>query len=283
MRKAMTGAVVLLVLGCGMKDGALAQLRDQGETPTLHHLSHGMMNSLAWYDIPVGMIWLSQRNFPIAPSPKLSFPAPGFDVEIQRRLAGTGTTSPGSVDPHLYPRLVFAARMLYTLAADEWSDRDIDERDYQHAFVFYKSVLYTHTLTELVKNVTRRQRPDNGDDRSFFSGHTSLTFVTSAFLFREIDHVLDSQLWALSNPTLRTALKVSAAVVLYGWAGYVGYSRILDNKHFLSDVLVGAAVGILMGNVVYNGYFSEQSSIPAHISLGYIQSTPALSIVVPLN
>jgi hypothetical protein len=283
MRKRITGVVVLLALGCGMHGSAVAQLRHQEDSSTLHHLSEGVMSSLSWYDIPAGFMWLSQRNFPIAPNPKIPFPAAGLDIQIQLRLAGTGAASPGSVDPHLFPQIAFAARFLYTLAADELSDQDIDAGDYQHAFVFYKSVLYTHTLTELVKNITRRQRPDNSDDRSFFSGHTSLTFVTSAFLFREIDHALDEGSWLRSSPALRTALKLSAAAMLYGWAGYVGYSRILDNKHYLSDVLVGAAVGALIGNIMYNGYFSEGSSFPAHFGLGYIQSAPALSVVVSLN
>ncbi|MDH3252495.1 MAG: phosphatase PAP2 family protein [Ignavibacteria bacterium] len=279
----MASAVILLALVYGAQECAVAQLQHPGEASTLHNVSAGFAHSFAWYDIPVGVAWLSHRNFPIAPGTKFSIPVPGFDYEIQRRLAGNGKPSPGSVDPHLFPRLAFASRMLYTLAADEWSDQDIDERDYQHAFVFYKAVLYTHTLTDFVKNVTARERPDNEDDRSFFSGHTSVTFVTSAFLFREIDDYLDSESWAQRSPALKMGLKMTAAALLYGWAAYVGYSRIYDNKHFLSDVLIGAAVGTLMGNIVYNSYFSEESSIPAHISLGYIQSSPALSIIVPLN
>jgi hypothetical protein len=39
---------------------------------------------------------------------------------------------------------------------------------------------------------------------------------------------------------------------LYGWAGYVGYSRIKDKKHYLSDVLVGAAAGSLISYFIYD-------------------------------
>jgi membrane-associated phospholipid phosphatase len=38
---------------------------------------------------------------------------------------------------------------------------------------------------------------------------------------------------------------------LYGWAGYVGFSRIHDKKHYLSDVIVGAASGTLISYLVY--------------------------------
>jgi membrane-associated phospholipid phosphatase len=39
--------------------------------------------------------------------------------------------------------------------------------------------------------------------------------------------------------------------VLYGWAGYVGYSRIHDRKHYLTDVLIGAASGTLVSYLLY--------------------------------
>jgi hypothetical protein len=38
---------------------------------------------------------------------------------------------------------------------------------------------------------------------------------------------------------------------LYGWAGYVGYSRIQDRKHYLTDVVVGAASGTLVSYLLY--------------------------------
>lgn len=37
------------------------------------------------------------------------------------------------------------------------------------------------------------------------------------------------------------------APVLFGAAGVVGLSRIYDNQHWASDVIVGAAIGTLVG------------------------------------
>jgi membrane-associated phospholipid phosphatase len=39
-------------------------------------------------------------------------------------------------------------------------------------------------------------------------------------------------------------------IPLYLFAGYVGFSRISDNKHFLSDVIFGAALGTAIGRGV---------------------------------
>ena len=37
----------------------------------------------------------------------------------------------------------------------------------------------------------------------------------------------------------------------YGLAAYVGYSRLDQGEHYLSDVLVGAAAGTLIGRTFY--------------------------------
>ena len=39
--------------------------------------------------------------------------------------------------------------------------------------------------------------------------------------------------------------------LLFSWATFVGWSRIHAYKHFVSDVLVGAAVGVLMAELFY--------------------------------
>jgi membrane-associated phospholipid phosphatase len=71
---------------------------------------------------------------------------------------------------------------------------------------------------------------DSDDYRSFPSGHTSAAFATAAALSTEITRVHPEWKWYVRPP-------------LYGGAALVGLSRIYDNKHWASDVLVGAAVG----------------------------------------
>jgi len=82
-------------------------------------------------------------------------------------------------------------------------------------------------LTVGLKLSARRERPDGSDNLSFPSGHASLTFAAATVLERDLG-------WRYGVP----------ACVL---ASYVAASRLHDNRHFLSDVVFGAAVGVISG------------------------------------
>ena len=43
-------------------------------------------------------------------------------------------------------------------------------------------------------------------------------------------------------------------IIAYGSASLIGFSRITENKHWVSDVLAGAALGLLSGRQVVNNY-----------------------------
>jgi hypothetical protein len=92
-----------------------------------------------------------------------------------------------------------------------------------------RAQIITETLTEGLKVSVNRTRPD-GTHLSFPSGHTAASFATASVLQRELG-------W-----------KVGMAA--YAFAGYVGVSRMSENKHFASDVAFGAAIGILAGRAV---------------------------------
>jgi membrane-associated phospholipid phosphatase len=85
-----------------------------------------------------------------------------------------------------------------------------------------------------VKALTGVLRPDGTTKDAFPSGHTAQVFMAATFLHKEFgrDHPLYS-------------------VLAYATATGVGVLRILNDRHWLSDVLVGAGVGILSTNLVY--------------------------------
>lgn len=87
-------------------------------------------------------------------------------------------------------------------------------------------------LTDGLKVAIRRRRPDGGR-YSFPSGHTSATFTTATVLRRHFG-------WRVGIPS-------------YALAVYVGGSRLQENRHYLSDVLFGAAVGIVAGHSITIG------------------------------
>ena len=88
------------------------------------------------------------------------------------------------------------------------------------------------TLTLALKLAVGRSRPD-GTGYSFPSGHTSASFATATVLQRHYG-------WKLGVPA-------------YVLATYIGASRLQENKHFASDVLFGAAIGVAAGRGVTFG------------------------------
>jgi hypothetical protein len=95
------------------------------------------------------------------------------------------------------------------------------------------SNLISSGITHGLKNLTAKTRP-NGDPFSFPSGHTTLAFTNATVLFNEFNE---------TSPVL--------AYSGYAFATTTGVFRMLNNKHWLSDVLVGAGIGMLVTELVY--------------------------------
>lgn len=87
-------------------------------------------------------------------------------------------------------------------------------------------------LTQGLKVAVNRQRPD-GARFSFPSGHSSSAFATATVLERHFG-------WKVGMPA-------------YALAAYVAGSRLTENKHYLSDVIFGAGLGIVSGRAVTVG------------------------------
>ncbi len=98
--------------------------------------------------------------------------------------------------------------------------------------LFFSNLLSLGITTGL-KYVINKTRPD-GDSHSFPSGHTTIAFTNAAVLCNEFSG---------TSPVL--------AYSGYAFAVTTGAFRVVNNKHWLSDVLVGAGIGILATNLIY--------------------------------
>ena len=87
------------------------------------------------------------------------------------------------------------------------------------------------------KIITARERPDHSNNRSFPSGHTQTAFVAAEFLHQEYKN---QSVWI--------------SIGGYSAATFVGIARVYNNKHWVSDVVAGAGIGILSTKVVYWTY-----------------------------
>jgi membrane-associated phospholipid phosphatase len=189
------------------------------------------------------------------PSQSLKLAPFEVDEEISESLARTdGKKSLGALSPVYYPGITATARLAGMIALDAVGLHDYSAATYARMIRFQQALYYTKVVTMLAKSHIQRYRPDGSDTHSFFSGHTSIAFATSTFLYLEARDFIDglAQRRAGSLPLLSPrSWKRLTFGALYGWAGYVGFSRIHDKKHYLSDVLVGAASGMLVSYWVY--------------------------------
>ena len=99
----------------------------------------------------------------------------------------------------------------------------------------------TGAITFGLKTAVGRERPDGSSKNSFPSGHTSSTFASATVLQRRYG-------WKVGIPA-------------YAVAGLVAVSRVHEARHYLSDVIFGAAIGIMVGRTVTIGIADNRFAI----------------------
>lgn len=104
-----------------------------------------------------------------------------------------------------------------------------------------------------LKYTTNVTRPDGSDSKSFPSGHTATAFTTATMLTKEYGSV---------SPWI--------GVGAYSVAAATGLMRVANNRHWLSDVLTGAGVGILATEAGY--WITDWIFKDKGLSAGYMES-----------
>jgi membrane-associated phospholipid phosphatase len=116
-----------------------------------------------------------------------------------------------------------------------------------------EAVLVGSAITGLLKGTLGRARPDfvsnvdtrpsdfklfkgftNAERQSFPSGHTTTAFAAAAAVTSEVNRMWPAYTWYVGP-------------VLYGGATLVGLSRMYHNRHWASDVALGAGIGTFSG------------------------------------
>lgn len=100
--------------------------------------------------------------------------------------------------------------------------------------ILAKGELLTFVAVTGLKHAFRQPRPDASNEFGFPSGHTANAFAGATFLTIEYG---DRYKWV--------------PYVAYGTAAGVGALRITHNKHYWSDVVFGAGLGILTMKASY--------------------------------
>lgn len=89
------------------------------------------------------------------------------------------------------------------------------------------SLLAAGGTTFVLKELIHERRPDGSDNKSFPSGHTSVSFAAAATLEKRYG-------WKAGIPAVAVA-------------SFVGLARVQADKHYVHDVVAGAAIGSISG------------------------------------
>lgn len=187
----------------------------------------------------------------LAPASCAWCPSAGYDVTVRDTLRWTDP-APADVTSYVtgFALAPIAALGLDALAvqgrggsAREWFD---------DALVISESIVIASDINQIVKFAVGRERPfvhalpahekpntsqPSDNNVSFFSGHTTLAFAA-----------------AVSSGTIASLKGYRSAPYIWATglalATTTGYLRIAADKHYLTDVLVGAACGAAVGALV---------------------------------
>lgn len=159
----------------------------------------------------------------------LTVAAHGFDDSIRKYYAGRQTVSTGEkiADVLGGPEFMVPAVTTMLLLGHHMQNTKFKAMTYSLA----QGYVLTVGLTYAIKVAVNRDRP-NGNPRSFVSGHASSSFLWASVL----GHYYGKKVY----------------LPVYGIAILIATSRVSDNVHWLSDVVGGATLGFIVGNVVSN-------------------------------
>ncbi len=119
-----------------------------------------------------------------------------------------------------------------------------------------KTFVLSAAFVTVLKHLTKRHRPyhdleanprlwegpfGDSDYTAFPSGHTLVSFALASY----VSSAYKDKLWV--------------GIASYSVAGLVGLSRINDDKHWASDVFVGAVLGYAIGKCIFNNSLEKHN------------------------
>jgi membrane-associated phospholipid phosphatase len=126
-----------------------------------------------------------------------------------------------------------------------------------------EAILVGLALTGGVKILAGRARPYLGHDdphnfgllrgwkdhdyTSFPSGHTLVAFAAASAVTEETRRFWPDAVWIVGT-------------AMYGGAALVGWSRMFDDQHWMSDVVVGGAIGVFSGRKIVRYHHTHPSN-----------------------
>jgi membrane-associated phospholipid phosphatase len=151
----------------------------------------------------------------------------GIALALGRLKPATGAFRAGNIGGGMYAQLG-GAFAVYALGKSTHA-RSVADLGSD----LFRAQMLTQGLVQVVKITVRRERPDGSSHYSMPSGHTAGAVATATVLERRYG-------WKVGIPA-------------YAMSAYVGVARMSANKHHLTDVMVGAGIGLTAGRAATIG------------------------------
>jgi membrane-associated phospholipid phosphatase len=130
-----------------------------------------------------------------------------------------------------------------------------------------KAEAINNVLVFGLKNITNQMRPNGEKANSLPSGHTANAFLAASILHSELRH--KSNWYGVGAYTIATG---------------VGALRMLNNKHWQSDVFTGAGIGILSAHAAYLSHRNRWGRKPTLVFMPtLVYGTPAIALSLNLE
>jgi capsule assembly protein Wzi/PAP2 superfamily protein len=163
------------------------------------------------------------------------------DAELSSRVSPTGTLSKHSstISNAGLAVAMGGAGSLYFLGK-----LHSDDHQRETGILSGEAAINSLIVVEALKLVTQRERPTDGAGQGRFWNSSSIT--SSSF---PSAHAMIT--WSIASIVAHEYPGVATQVLSYGLATGVSLSRVYGRNHFPSDVVVGSAMGWMIGRQVY--------------------------------
>jgi len=136
------------------------------------------------------------------------------------------------------------------------------------AIGFASTQLNEHSV-KYMKHEGERLRPDRTDYLSFPSGHTSKVAVHNMLTLRNLE-----------NSNFCVCAKNGLHIGISSLTFATAWSRIEANRHYPTDVLIGAAIGNFLGSFIHDAFIGIEHSHNIDFSLSTIENNLTMNLMI---
>ena len=208
-------------------DGPASGSLPEPQKPTrsfMDALGHNLLDDIKHLPQRNSLYWVVGGGF-------AAYAVHGLDDDLNRRLLGSDISNAFIPGKYIGSTEVQIGAALTTYMVG----RKRHQTRVEHIGMdLLEAQLLTEGIVELTKVAVRRDRPINSDGSHAAgswrpSGHAAITFASATVLQQHLG-------WKAAVPT-------------YTLATYLAFLRLHDNRHFVSDVVFGATVGIIISSL----------------------------------